>query len=251
MKFARTVSIISLGFAATACGGGGGSSPAAPPTPPAVVNTAEGIWIGTAGTGNTAAVAILENGETWGLYSSGTTIIGALNGTVTGAGSAVSGSGSDYNLVSHTVSSGTLNGNVSAKSAINITTSTGGTFNGSYRTFYDQPASLAALAGTYTGYGVSGSSSTQSFPLTINASGAISAGSAAQGCTASGAATTRSSGKNIFNLSVTFTGTNCALGNGASTTGIAILDATVSPTRLYALALKADKSDGFIYTGTK
>ena len=59
----------------------------------------------------------------------------------------------------------------------------------------------------------------------------------------------RPSGKNIFNVSVTFTGTNCALGNGTVTTGVGYYD--MDTKRLLVLALNAAKTDGFIYIGSK
>jgi hypothetical protein len=69
------------------------------------------------------------------------------------------------------------------------------------------------------------------------------------GCSAAGTATPRPSGKNIFNVTVTFTGSNCALGNGASTSGVAYYDAATR--RVLVMAMNAAKSDGFIYLGQK
>lgn len=70
-----------------------------------------------------------------------------------------------------------------------------------------------------------------------------------QGCSAAGTATLHPSGKNILDVTVTFTGSTCALGNGASTTGIAYYDATTR--RMLVMAMNAAKSDGFIYVGQK
>ena len=60
---------------------------------------------------------------------------------------------------------------------------------------------------------------------------------------------TTSSGKNIFDVALTFTGSTCGLGNGASTKGIAYYDATTR--RVIAMAMNTAKSDGFIYVGQK
>lgn len=214
-------------------------------------NAAEGFWVGTSSTGYDIGLAILENGETWGLYSSGNVIYGALVGNTATSGNSLSGTGTDYNIPARTATQGSYSGTVTSKSSIAVTTSSGSGFNGTYRSLYDQSPSLTSLAGTYLGYGVSGSSTTQYLPVTISSSGIVSAGSQALGCIAAGSVTPRASGKNIYNLSVTFTGVNCALGNGTSTTGIAVLDTSVTPSRLYAMALKSDKSDGFIWTGTR
>lgn len=73
--------------------------------------------------------------------------------------------------------------------------------------------------------------------------------STGNGCSAAGTAVPRPSGKNIFNITITFTGTNCALGNGAVTTGVAYYDAVNR--QVLVMALNSAKTDGFIYVGTK
>jgi hypothetical protein len=226
-----------------ACGGGGDSSPAPAPT-----TTAEGFWGGTASTGVSVALAILENGETWGVYTSSGSIVGALYGNTTSSGTTLSGSGKDFNIPSRTVSSASYSGTFTAKSTMNVTTSAGGSFSGIYDTAYDQPASLAAVTGTFSGVGVSGTSPVQAVSVAISPPGAITV-PASLGCSAAGTATPRPSGKNIFNVTVTFTGSNCALGNGASTSGVAYYDAATR--RVLVMAMNAAKSDGFIYLGQK
>lgn len=243
----KSLSMIGLAVVLTACGGGGGGDDA-PAAPPAPVTTAEGFWNGTASTGTTVRVAILENGETWGVYSVGSSIVGALYGQTTSGTGTLSGSGSDFNIPTRTVTQGSYTGTFTPKSRINIRSSNGATFSAEYRTDYDAAPSLAALAGTFSGTGVSGGSPVQNAPVTISSNGTISVPSSL-GCSASGTAVPRPSGKNIFNVSVTFSGSNCALGNGARTTGIAYYDA---PTRqLLVMALNSGKTDGFIYVGTK
>jgi len=226
-----------------ACGGGGDSSPAPAPT-----TTAEGFWGGTASTGVSVALAILENGETWGVYTSSGSIVGALYGNTTSSGTTLSGSGNDFNIPSRTVSSASYSGTFTAKSTMNVTTSAGGSFSGIYDTAYDQPASLAAVTGTFSGVGVSGTSPVQAASVAISPSGAITV-PASLGCSAAGTATPRPSGKNIFNVTVTFTGSTCALGNGASTSGVAYYDAATR--RVLVMAMNAAKSDGFFYLGQK
>ena len=72
-----------------------------------------------------------------------------------------------------------------------------------------------------------------------------------KGCPTLGTVLPRSSGKNIYNINVTFTGTNCALGNGGTASGIFVLDRTVTPNIALTLALTPNKQDGFIGIGTK
>ena len=101
-----------------ACGGGGDSSTAnADP---------QGIWTGPASTGYTISAAVLENGETWGVYSSGSTIYGALYGTTTTNGNSVSIRGTDFNFLTNSSSVGNLTGPITAKSLMSLS-STGAT----------------------------------------------------------------------------------------------------------------------------
>lgn len=229
---------VSAAILLTACGGGGGSGANA---------SAEGFWGGTSSTGYNVQMVILENGETWGLYTSGSVLYGALYGNTTTSGNSVSGSGSDFNLVSRTVTPGTYSGTVSERSSISLTT--GSTvFNGTYGTTYDQAASLAAVAGVYSGKAVTGTTAAQSINATITTAGSLSI-PATLGCATSGTVTPRPTGKNIFNLSVTFTGSTCALGNGGTATGILYYDSVNR--QILAMGMNPAKSDGFIAFGTK
>lgn len=223
----------------TACGGGDDA---------AATLAVEGFWSGSTTTGVGVNLAILENGETWGVYTSGGGIAGALYGNTTASGNTLSGSGSDFNIPSRTTSSATYSGTFAPKSSISLTTSGGVSFTGTYEAAYDQPASLAAVAGSFTGEGVSGSSPVQGVSVTISSSGAVTV-PANLGCSASGLITPRASGKNVFNVSVTFSGSTCALGNGATATGMAYYDSVDQG--LVVLALNSAKTDGFIYIGSK
>lgn len=231
----------------TACGGGG-SDGTSTTTPTPVAVTAEGFWSGNASTGPQVQLAILENGETWGFYTVQGALAGALYGNTTSNGTTVSGSGLDF--YGGTINPGSYSGTFSAKNSINLSLSSGtsrATFAGKYSTAYDQPALLTNLAGTYTGYGLTGKTSSQAVTVTIGSNGGISAGNTS--CSASGTATPRASGKNIFDIKMTFTGTSCALGNGAVTNGMAYYD--TSTKQVVVLALNSSKTDGFIYAGVR
>lgn len=245
----RNIAIVGLAALLTACGGGdSGSTPSSAPAP-VITPSAEGFWEGPASTGVSVALAVLETGETWGVYTSTNgTIVGALFGNTASNSSTLTGSGQDFNIPARSVSSSNYSGTFTAKNTINVTTSSGGTFSGTYKPAYDSPVSLTTVSGAFAGTGVSGNSSVQQIGITISPSGVISV-PGTQGCSASGSAAPRASGKNILNVTVKFTGANCALGDGTSTTGIAYYDTVAQ--RLLVLALNASKSDGFIYIGQK
>ena len=103
----------------------------------------------------------------------------------------------------------------------------------------------SSLAGTYSGYGLTGRTSAQYVATTISSTGKLTAGDA--NCALNGTATPRASGKNIFNLNATFTGSYCALGNGATVNGIVYYD--TASRSLVAMGLNGSKTDGFIYSG--
>jgi hypothetical protein len=232
--------------AVSACGGGGGGESTTDGA--ATVATAEGFWSGTTSTGVGVDLVVLETGETWGVYSSGGAIVGALYGATNSSANSLSGSGNDFNIPSGTVTAGTYSGTYSPKATISVAFAGGGTFTGAYQAAYDQTASISAVAGTFTGSGVVSNSSVQRATVTISATGAVTV-PASLGCSAAGTMSPRPSGKNVFNVAVTFTGSSCALGNGASVAGVAYYDAATR--EVLVLALNASKTDGLLYIGTK
>ena len=231
----------------SACGGGGGDGPAVN----AVSQSAEGFWVGTTANGTAVNLAILENGETWGLYGTSTGVVGALYGNSSVSGSTLSGSGTGFNFVTHLAGNGTYTGSVTSKANISISVSDGTQFTGTYDAGYDQPASITSFAGTYPGLAVTGAIAPQASTVVIDANGNVSSSfvSGSLICTTTGTATPRPSGKNVVNLQLTFTGNSCALGNGTTVTGVA----TYNPTsrQVIAMGLNAGKTDGLIFIGTK
>lgn len=225
----------------TACGGGSSNDA---PTPPAT--SVEGFWTGKSSTGWDIALAVLENGETWGVYTSNGAIYGALQGITSSSGGTLTGSGRDFDILSATIASSTYSGTYTAKTKTDIRLSNGVTFAGIYSPAYDQPAALSALVGTYTGSGVSTGAPVQSIAVTISSAGAISA-PPSLGCSISGSTAPRASGKNVFDLRITFTGASCTLGNGATVSGVAYYEGGT----LIAMGLLPSQTAGFIFNGRK
>lgn len=234
----------------SACGGGGSDSTPTTQTP-ATAQSAEGFWSGTTTDGTVVNLAVLENGEAWGLYGTSSSLVGALYGTTTVSGSSLSGSGRGFNFSTQTASSATITGTVTSKANINIVASDGSQFTGTYDAGYDQPATIANFAGTYSGLAVTGSIAPQATTVVVDASGNVSSSyvSGTNTCNTTGTATPRASGKNVANLQLTFTGNSCALGNGTTVTGVA----TYNPTKrqIIAMGLNTGKTDGLIFIGTK
>lgn len=227
-----------------ACGGGSDDDDYTPP-PVAKLTSAEGFWSGKASTGYDVAVAVLDNGDTWGVYSRDGVIHGAVHGTTTSADGRLHGSGAQFDLDANTVASRTYEGAYTAQKDIRIWFAFDA-FSGTYSPAYEQPATLAQLAGTYRGVGVSTGSDQMPVTLSISPTGAV-ATEPMQGCTAQGSAAPRPGGKNVFDLRLAFAGDACALGHGAIATGVAYYENGA----LLAMGLLPLQTRGFIFTGGK
>lgn len=247
-RLARYLALATVA-ALTACGGGGSDSASTNsntnPTPPIPAKSAEGFWNGKASSGFDVSLAVLENGETWGVYTKGGFIYGALYGQTTSSNGALTGTSKDFDLRSGTVASSDYSGTYTGQNNISIRAA-GGTITANYSANYDQPATLAALAGTYSGQGVATGALPQSTPITISPSGILNMPSSL-GCAASGTVTPRPGGKNVFNLSITFSGASCALGNGATASGVGYYEGG----KFLAMGLLPSKAAGFIFIGQK
>jgi hypothetical protein len=125
------------------------------------------------------------------------------------------------------------------------------TISAAYRSSYDQVADMSTIARTYSGFGVAGvTGSTEPIPVYIGADGTTTV----TGATCAGTGTTipkpNANGKNVFNITITFTGASCPLGDGATTYGIVVLDQNVTPARAYIMSVINDSSNAFYWTGT-
>jgi hypothetical protein len=248
----RVIAVVLLSCLA-ACGGGGSgaesnSSSVADPS----VNTSVGYWTGTSSTGTTMNLAILESGESFGVYTTtaGSNITGAVYGQSNGLGSAFTGTGSDYNFVTGVSTPGGFTGTVAAKASINAATFAGFNVNLQYKPDYDTVATLANVAGTYFIIGRSGRNIILPNYVTVNPQGVFT--NLETGCTRTGTLVPHPSGKNIYSLTVTVRGTTCtSFPDGTVLTGVLYLDKAAIPNRFYSLVLKSDKSDAMVIVGTK
>lgn len=242
----------------TACGGGGGvdgvntaGSDQGGNQSNAGTQSAEGIWSGTSSNGTTLNLAILENGDSWGVYTStqGSFISGALHGQVQTSGASLLGSGKAYDFTTGVVSTGNLVGQVQTKTSLIASSLAGFKVAMSYKEGYDARASLTELAGKYLIFGRSGRDIVVPSQVEISSEGVFS--NLENGCTRVGTFVPRASNKNIFNLSVSYSGTCTSFASGSVLRGIAFLDKSTVPYRLHSLSLNNDKTDGVVIIGTK
>jgi hypothetical protein len=224
----------------TACGGGGGgtSGPNADP---------QGFWSGLSPAGYTVNAVVLDSGETWGVYSSGSTVYGALYGTASTSGNTATITGTDFNFVTNSSAQGTLTGPITAKSTMSLSNSSG-TIPLTYSSTYETAATAAGVTGTWSYVGRSGGYTLIPANITIDSSGNFTLSQT--NCTTSGSIVPRTGGKNVYNITLTSVGNGCAAGQ-STLNGVTYLDTTVTPNKFLALALTSSKSDGLIVIGTK
>lgn len=237
--------------ALAACGGGGDGSTEPVAAAPA---TAEGLWTGSTSTGRSMTGLVLDDGSYWLIYTlpnDGTVIAGAVQGTSSSsAGTLTSHDGRDFNLEGAGVADFALSGSFSAKQSLQgeITyagSSARSSFTATYRDDYAKPATLAAVAGSYSGVSAT-KAGTEAASFTIAASGAIS-GYGDSGCRFTGTLRPRGAVA-AYDVSISFLGGVCAMGT-ATIQGAAFVDG--SSGRLFAAALNATRVDGVIFAGQR
>lgn len=231
----------------TACGGGGGGGGSSTPAPAANVD-AQGLWSGTSSAGYALNAVILETGEFYSMFSSGGVAYGIDYGTGTSSGSTFSGSLVEFYIPTNQTFAGNLSGTVTAKSSLSGSTTYNngntGTFSMTYNTAYDTPATLSAITGTYTGTYYAGAPVT----MAVTSTGVVNGTST--NCSFTGTALPRSTGKNVYNVNLTFTGSQCAPGAGTAS-GVAVLGSANGSTYIYTAGLNSGKTNGFFWIGRK
>lgn len=239
----KTVLAIALAGLVAACGGGSGSS-----NNTAANQDPQGYWAGPTSTGYTADSAILDNGEVWGVYTSGSTIYGAVYGHASVNGNNITITGSDFNFLTNSTASGTYTGTFVPKSSMSLKSGNGATVSATYSSQYDTPATAAAITGTWSFTGRSANYSLVPGRVTIDSNGNFTLSQT--NCTSIGNISPRPGGKNVYNVHLTSSGSGCAAGQNLLS-GIAYLDTTVTPNKFLSLALTPSKDNGLIVIGTK
>jgi len=216
-----------------ACGGGSGSGnsslvppPQTPPpqAPPAQPPSAQGVYSGSTSVGLTFETIVLPNDRFYAIYGpgSGNTFHGA--GIVMGQGTSDNGqytaSITDY-YNTGLIAPGSVSASYVAGLSISGTLTETGlseTFNGTaipaWEFYYNTPAVLSVIAGSWTGTLQDGTTAY----VTINPNGSFSGSDS--GCSFAGTMPPDTS-KNFFNVQMTFGDTPCLFPNQMAT-GVAV-----------------------------
>lgn len=247
-------------FAAVAlsgCGGGGDGAAPPPAKPPAtVVSGAEGLWIGQTSDSLSVQGIVLENGETWNIVSTvDGTVVGMSQGSIQASTpDSITGSGRYLNVVDEskltdrTTEPVSYFGRYSVRDSIQVTASNGWKYSGSYGVLYEQPAVVSELLGTYTGTGISNQVRAPLISLSITTGGLVATNSY-PGCSVRGTIVPRASGRNVFDLPLTFNGTTCPVGNGVVVNHVVFYNNTSRS--IVMMGQSVGKEQTFIYTGLK
>jgi len=204
-----------------------GGPTASTSTPASQQTSPEGVYVGTASSGYTFNAAVLENNQFWTLYGypdslGGLRVYGIAQGDGTASsGSYVSSNARDY-YYTGSVTPGALSATYVPGVSFNgsVVSATGSvafsaTVPGPSSYSYDAAASLSTISGNWAGTFLDSSPGS----IAIQSSGAFTG--SVLGCFFSGTILPRASGKNIFNVTLTFAGSPCAL-PGASAFGIGL-----------------------------
>lgn len=251
MRIMKRIAPAALAVTVVACGGGGGAD-SAPAVVPPPATTAEGVY-GGALTGSSSTgfqLLVLENGDYWALYGNQTSTLFSVAGFIQGAGASNNGSFTSSNAkdfgfapavggtISATYDSAAKTISGSITEGASVAKFSGGSIPGSQYT-YSKAAALIDIVGTWAVTSLTG----EGIAINIAQSGAFSAVSSL-GCNFSGTVAPRPSGKNVFNVSLTFGAAPCAL-PGQSATGIALSYPLASgKTQLVVAAIDSNRTVG-------
>jgi hypothetical protein len=178
---------------------------------------AQGVYIGTVSNGDAFESIVLPDDKFYALYGTAMAVYGMMSGQgnsgnntytaaieeFTGGGSAMQGS-----VTATDVPGSSVNGMITAAGT---TLSFSGTAPASSLFNYNGQASVGSIAGTWYGSLMDGSFAT----VTITSSGAVSGSDG--GCSFSGTVSPDPSGKNFFNVSLSFGGSPCLFPNQTAT----------------------------------
>lgn len=256
----RLLAVLAAASVAAACGGGGDGNDSGTES---AATSAEGFYAGSmaGGTPNRFEQLVLENNEIWHTYgtqaSAGAAfqIAGVVNGTGTYSGGTLTATAAkDFGVMPATTVTLSASYKSNSKSLVTSVsgavtaagrsvTLAGDNSIGNYR--YSAPASPTELAGTWTLPLASGSPGT----LSVNSTGGFSLN--VSGCAASGTMVPRASGKNVFNVTMTFGAAPCNF-PGVTFSGVAFIASNAflsTGGQLRVLIRNGTQTTGLVFPG--
>ncbi|NUZ07617.1 hypothetical protein [Piscinibacter koreensis] len=190
----------------------------------------------------------MDTGETWGIYGQNGLAHGAIHGNVSASRSVFSGAGTDYYLYGGAILPINVSGTYTPAGSMSgdIGGVNPGTFKADFDSNYLRPASVSDVAGSWIFRAASAGGITNT-PVTISSTGQVSSNQA--GCTQTGTVRPHRSGKNVFDVSLSYSGPNC-LFDQRTLAGVGVLSVGARRTLTVAVLLP-DGTDGFLATASK
>jgi hypothetical protein len=221
------------------------------PAGPVVPSPIAGFWGGTTGTGLMVYGIVLDDGSFYFLYiAPDSSSLKLVQGTSTAANGAFQSNFAksfEFSAVGLDANNAAMAGSYAAQSALSGTVTLGessDTFSTTYDNSYEQPASLPAAAGTYSGI-VASTAGLQPIVLSLGTTGAISGFGA--GCLFSGTVAPHGA-VNVLDISISYSGATCSLG-AQTVTGIAGYDD--ADRGIIVMAVDATRTAAFLFVGAK
>jgi len=234
-KRGRTICAV-VAVCLTACGGG-----SSPPTPNA---DPQGFWQGTAGDGRDVSSLILEQGQYFMVFSSGTTVSGMVEGAFSVSGNTLIDNAAIDFPASGAATTASVTGSVTTRQSLSLTDAESSgvrAVTGTYSPAYDTPVDISEAIGTWVG----NIGSTGETRLTISPD--LSFTGTQGSCSFSGSVRARPTGKHVFDGSLTFNDVSCASGTGTSMN----VEAVVSGTKITAVGVNSWTTVGFAFVGAR
>jgi len=199
---------------------------------------------------------VLDDGSYWSLYGTESAGILYVNGFVQGFGTS---SGSSFTSTdardfgSTPAAAGAISATFVAGTSISGSATSGGatlSFAGTTAAIapynYSTPAQLSDVAGSWNMTLLDG----ETAAVSVSSAGTVT-GTSSMGCQFSGNVVPRASGKNVFNATVTFGASPCALA-GQTATGVAVYSATTAGTKQLIVAVTdSTRSYGTVAFGSR
>ena len=244
---------IALSSFLAGCGGGGGSNATAVAVAP---TKAEGAYSGTNSNGLEHTTVVLDNDQFYTLY--GTTVNGVfrISGLLQGSGKSLNGGFSSTDMKDYYYTGQVFSGAISASYVPSVSFNGTITESGASYAFtgssinpvsynYNAGANLANVVGNWSVADLAGTP----VALNVSANGTFTTNSS--GCITTGTVTPRTSGKNVFDVSLKFGAAPCVLA-GQSGTGIALEYLLSNGKRQMVVAVvNAARSNGAVYLGVR
>lgn len=219
----------------SACGGGGGGS-----VLPVLNADPQGFWVGSTSDGRVVDTLVLPDGRYFSVYVSAGAAAGMYEGKMSVSGTNLSDPSSVDFVVGDGLIAASIAGTVSTKQTISMTASEPGrstTITGTYNPVYDATPNLSEVVGNWSG---------GSTKLAIAGDGTFTGSDGA--CTFAGSATTMTTGKNVFEGTLTFTSSACPLAAG---TTMPIDVVVYGGTQMVAVGVNDARTAALVFYGSK